>query len=591
MKKMKKMMALVLAMVMVVAMGMTVFADPTDPEPTPAATATVPDKTIQLTGLQATDTVSYVNVIRWNTTNAGWEWNTDVVDTGDGKLTAADLAVVVGDPDTETDGVISPEMAAKIAANIKSTAAWASDGTNTDGTWNSPSTLAIGLYVAQAVPTTPNIVYNPVFLGVDPPKGTGNTADISSLNYAPNGAAKKQTTDITKTAKDKNGAQVHATDENVGDEIEFTVTTTLPVFMSNYKNPMFEVSDSMSDGLKLVDGSLKMAIGEGTATEPDATSKKWQTTGDTPADIATYSSADAQHWKVAFDADYLKTVSTPTTVTITYKAIITDAAKSVNPETNEAKIEYSRNPNNENDHGTDTDETKHYTFGLDIGMQGNEQYTTSEFVKVGKDKDGNYITEEKTGYSNKTAQHPLEGARFLLYKGSGDSKTLYTNGTPKGTTPETYDDQTIVNGAPVGAEYFSTDSWGRFPISGLEAGTYTLVETKAPAGYKKAADTVIVIAATYDDTTDPTKLTGYTVTIGGVQAASYTIDAGTAVIEKDPATADDAGDNKTQEIVDTQGVELPSTGGIGTTLFYIIGAILVLGAGILLVTRRRMNAQ
>jgi LPXTG-motif cell wall-anchored protein len=45
------------------------------------------------------------------------------------------------------------------------------------------------------------------------------------------------------------------------------------------------------------------------------------------------------------------------------------------------------------------------------------------------------------------------------------------------------------------------------------------------------------------------------------------------------------------EVVNQKGTELPSTGGIGTTIFYVIGAILVLGAGILLVTRRRMNAN
>ena len=45
------------------------------------------------------------------------------------------------------------------------------------------------------------------------------------------------------------------------------------------------------------------------------------------------------------------------------------------------------------------------------------------------------------------------------------------------------------------------------------------------------------------------------------------------------------------EVVNNKGTELPSTGGIGTTIFYVIGAILVLGAGVLLVTRRRMNAN
>ena len=64
-----------------------------------------------------------------------------------------------------------------------------------------------------------------------------------------------------------------------------------------------------------------------------------------------------------------------------------------------------------------------------------------------------------------------------------------------------------------------------------------------------------------------------------------------AVEEVNPST--DAADaaSRSGKITNTQGVELPSTGGIGTTIFYIIGAILVLGAGILLVTRRRMNAN
>ena len=50
------------------------------------------------------------------------------------------------------------------------------------------------------------------------------------------------------------------------------------------------------------------------------------------------------------------------------------------------------------------------------------------------------------------------------------------------------------------------------------------------------------------------------------------------------------GDNST-EIVNKKGAELPSTGGIGTTIFYIIGTLLVLGAGVLLVTRRRMRSS
>ena len=47
----------------------------------------------------------------------------------------------------------------------------------------------------------------------------------------------------------------------------------------------------------------------------------------------------------------------------------------------------------------------------------------------------------------------------------------------------------------------------------------------------------------------------------------------------------------TTNIVNHSGTELPSTGGMGTTILYVIGAILVIGAGILLVTKKRMNAN
>ena len=81
------------------------------------------------------------------------------------------------------------------------------------------------------------------------------------------------------------------------------------------------------------------------------------------------------------------------------------------------------------------------------------------------------------------------------------------------------------------------------------------------------------------------RLDGYTVTIGNA-STTYEIDNSTNTtiknFERDPNSSD-------SELVNTKGVELPATGGMGTTIFYVIGAILVLGAGILLVTRRRMD--
>ena len=102
---------------------------------------------------------------------------------------------------------------------------------------------------------------------------------------------------------------------------------------------------------------------------------------------------------------------------------------------------------------------------------------------------------------------------------------------------------------------------GQFNIVGLDAGTYYLSETTVPDGYNKCKDIEIVIKATHIEAT-----TGATATTTLTESKGM--------------------DN---EIVNETGSVLPETGGMGTTLFYIVGAILVIGAGVILVTKKRMN--
>ena len=98
-----------------------------------------------------------------------------------------------------------------------------------------------------------------------------------------------------------------------------------------------------------------------------------------------------------------------------------------------------------------------------------------------------------------------------------------------------------------------TDKNGEASFDGLEDGTYELIEVEAPSGYNLVTEPIEV-------------------TIAGNPADTTTLQV-TATVENN------------------SGTQLPSTGGIGTTIFYVIGAILVIGAGVLLVTRRRMNAN
>lgn len=137
-------------------------------------------------------------------------------------------------------------------------------------------------------------------------------------------------------------------------------------------------------------------------------------------------------------------------------------------------------------------------------------------------------------------EEPLAGAGFIL-KNSADKYYTFANNTV--TWVDSEDD----------ADIHTSVADGTVPaFTGLADGTYTLIEKVVPSGYNKANDETITIEK------------------GNYEASNL----------KQEAT-----------VTNQSGSVLPSTGGIGTTIFYIIGAILVIGAGVVLVTRRRMNAQ
>ena len=149
----------------------------------------------------------------------------------------------------------------------------------------------------------------------------------------------------------------------------------------------------------------------------------------------------------------------------------------------------------------------------------------------------------------------LPGAEFILYKGSEESNrdyALVTNGKLTGWTK-----------TKTGATTLVSDNNGMIEVEGLDADTYYLEETKAPGGYNKLAGPVKVVIS-------------HTVTDEGTHMTHTlkqdTIDVGRVEIE-----------NKS-------GTELPETGGIGTTIFYVLGSILVIGAVVLLITKKRMSA-
>ena len=145
-------------------------------------------------------------------------------------------------------------------------------------------------------------------------------------------------------------------------------------------------------------------------------------------------------------------------------------------------------------------------------------------------------------------------AKFTVTKKDGNGEALKGAGFVIANAEGKY--YAIANGVvswvdsiDAATEYTSDEQGAVTAFTGLANGTYTLIEKTVPSGYNKAADSTFT-----------------------VKEHDYTA----------------ANLEQTAEVTNNSGSELPSTGGIGTTIFYIVGAILVIGAGVVLVTRRRV---
>ena len=153
-------------------------------------------------------------------------------------------------------------------------------------------------------------------------------------------------------------------------------------------------------------------------------------------------------------------------------------------------------------------------------------------------------------HDDDTPGHELAGAGFRLYSGKDCTKEQEIK-LKKNTTDGTY---SPYFGTDAGDEMIS-DNKGQFNVKGLDAGTYYLRETKTPDDYSACADKKIVISATHDE---------HNVSLSG--------NLSTTIINKKAG-----------------GITLPSTGGIGTTIFYVVGGGLMVAAIVLLVTKKRME--
>lgn len=360
---------------------------------------------------------------------------------------------------------------------------------------------------------------------------------VSDLN---NGAiCSIDTTDTTAEIKEKNskptiekhvwenGATLagYSNDASIGDNVKFVINVA--VLDGTPKN--YVVHDKMSAGLTFNEDSVNVSCYRPTEENPYTPIKL---TKDTDYQLITTGLSDKCTFEVQLSDNFLKPGDM---IMVEYYATVNEnAVIGGEGNDNDTYLKYG------NDSKTEHSTTKTYVWEMGV----------HKYTNLGTGKEDTALAD----------------AEFKLYKGADANKkyaSFSTANTVDGTSVYKLTGWVADAGA---ATAVVTPASGNIKLEGLDAGTYYLEETKAPVGYNKLTDPITVVI---DRGTLPTKAgesVSYTVKYGNTTAADHIV-----------------------RVENKAGVELPSTGGMGTTLFYVIGGGLMVAAIVLLVTKKRME--
>ena len=408
----------------------------------------------------------------------------------------------------------------------------------------------------------------------------------------------------------EDGNEVSANTAEIGEVINYKITATMPSNIADYKSYYFKFNDYLSEGLTYQD-DIQITVNGKTVTIYKNATAPYEDDGFHVQETPNTEKGGNNLTAAIADLKALKTVvgdiTSTTEVVITYTAVLNEKAEvgdSGNP--NLVNLVYSNDPN--------------YT-----GEPNDNPFVPTPNSPVGEtpyDRVITYTTEIQVEKIDATTKEALTGAKFSIsgfstkvkvingemFVEGGDAENnnvwyrlkdgSYTQTAPVFTdndpddnvdpvTAQHYDEPTktykkveLVD--EVFTEEFTAEGWvdedGIITFTGLGEGTYTIKEIVAPNGYNLLEDEIkVVITSNVATITDPaadTKVT-WTAKLGEDNTAKQATITADGII--------------TFEVENQSGSTLPSTGGIGTTVFYILGGALVLAAVVMLITKKRMT--
>lgn len=379
----------------------------------------------------------------------------------------------------------------------------------------------------------------------------------------------------------------------IGDSVPFKLYGSLPSTLDNYQNGYKYVFHDSLDTQFNAPTAVTVKVGDYyVKAVTNATDKTGYQFVTSPTDNHTFDIAftDIKSVKLYTDAECTHEaadvkVSATDVVTVSYDAVLNATANIGRPgQKNDVYLEYA-NDSNWNGEGTPTtSETPHdnviaFTYELDLtkvdGADKSKTLAGASFVLE-------RTVEGKTQYAVLDENKKITD--WLTTTGTVTVNT--TNGTvaTDGTWASVYGKSPVATTPTIS----TTETAGTFNYIGLDDGTYVVREVKAPTGYKIAAGGQAFTFVVSANTTNNQEGTGVDAEGNALKELKLYKDS---IAEGNLLdTADEENDKVGKvdtTITNTSSSTLPSTGGIGTTMFYVGGGVLVAGAGVLLITKKR----